>query len=91
MAKPLIKWVGGKRQIFDNYQAGGFTKNDQVRLFEQFKALTKQGVYCMTTNNSCNFIRDLYHDYRIQTVAVKRMVNRNADGRSGEEVLITNY
>lgn len=76
---------------FDTYQAGGFSADDHKRLFELYKRLTEKGVYCMATNNNCEYITDLYKDYRILTIPVKRMVNRDANHRTGEEVMILNY
>jgi len=76
---------------FDTYQAGGFSADDHRRLFELFRNLTGRGVYCMATNNSCDYIRELYAGYRILTLPVKRMVNRDANKRTGEEVMIMNY
>jgi len=76
---------------FDAYQAGGFSEADHRRLASLFADLTGRGVSCLLANSNTALIRELYQDYEIRTVPVKRMVNRNASGRTGEEVIITNY
>lgn len=76
---------------FDTYQAGGFSEADHIRLFELFKTLSDNGVYCMMTNNDCDFIKNTYKDFNIKIVDVKRMINRNGKNRVGREVIVTNY
>ena len=76
---------------FDTYQAGGFSEADHKRLFALFDRLAGQGVYCMLTNNSCDFIKNLYSGYNIKEVDVKRMINCNANARTGKEVIVTSY
>ena len=53
--------------------------------------LTKRGAYCMLTNHNTELINELYKDYKIEVVQVKRFINSNANNRVGEEVIITNY
>ena len=45
----------------------------------------------MLTNHNTKLINDLYKDFRIDVVNVKRLINRDANKRTGEEVIITNY
>ncbi len=76
---------------FDTYQAGGFSEADHRRLHDLFDRLSQKGVYCMLTNNDCDFIKDMYAAYSIKVVDVKRMINCNGNNRTGKEVIITNY
>lgn len=76
---------------FDGYQAGGFSEEDQLRLHNLFQRLTASGVYCLMSNSNTDYIKDLYAGYYIEVVPVKRNINRNGNGRQGEEVIITNY
>lgn len=76
---------------FDTYQAGGFSEADHVRLFELFKTLSGKGVYCMLTNNNCDFIKSLYRDFTIEVVDVKRAINCVGENRVGKELIVTNY
>ena len=45
----------------------------------------------MLTNHNTNLINDLYKDFHIDVVNVKRLINRDANKRTGEEVIVTNY
>ena len=56
-----------------------------------YKELSDKGVYCMLTNHNTNLINDLYKDFHIDVVNVKRLINRDANKRTGEEVIVTNY
>ena len=76
---------------FESYTKEGFSKQDHERLANLFKELDKKGVYCMLTNHNTELINELYKDYNIEVVAVKRMINSKASNRKGEEVIITNY
>ncbi|MCD7892679.1 MAG: Dam family site-specific DNA-(adenine-N6)-methyltransferase [Erysipelotrichaceae bacterium] len=76
---------------FESYTKEGFSLEDHQRLADLFKTLTARGVYCMLTNHNTELIRDLYKDYYIEVVQVKRFINSDASNRKGEEVIITNY
>ncbi|MDW2892236.1 hypothetical protein [Mesomycoplasma ovipneumoniae] len=45
----------------------------------------------MLTNHDTELIRDLYSDYKIEVVDVRRNINSNGSNRMGKEVIITNY
>ena len=64
---------------------------EHIRLANLFKELSNKGVYCMLTNHNTDLINDLYKDFNIEVVPVKRMINSDAKNRVGEEVIITNY
>jgi DNA adenine methylase len=76
---------------FTDYTKEGFSYEDHVRLSDLFKELTNRGCYCMLTNHDTDLIRELYKDYKIETVDVRRSINRKGDRRTGKEVIITNY
>lgn len=76
---------------FDTYQAGGFSEDDHKRLASLFKRLTEKGVKCMLTNSNEDFIKELYKDYNIEVVNVKRLINSDATKRNGQEIIVTNY
>ncbi len=77
-------------ETFDSYRAGGFNTEDHKRLFKLFESLTKQNICCLLTNSNTDFIKDMYKSYRIDTIDVKRLVNRDGSNRTGSEVIITN-
>lgn len=76
---------------FDSYQQNGFTEDDHRRLFSLYETLSKRGVYCMLTNSSSAFIKELYEGYHIEKIGVKRSISANGTNRVGEEVIIRNY
>ena len=80
-----------KDDSFESYTKEGFALEEHIRLANLFKKLTDRGVYCMLTNHNTDLINELYADYKIETIKVKRMINSDAKNRVGEEVIITNY
>lgn len=76
---------------FVDYTKEGFDYEDHVTLAAMFKLLTDRGCYCMLSNHDTPLIRELYKDYRIEVVDVRRSINRDGNNRTGKEVIITNY
>ena len=80
------------KETFTSYSKDNFGKEEQIRLCELYKKLSKKGVYCILSNHNTSFIQDLYKDFNIHVVNAKRMINSDPKGRGGvEEVIITNY
>lgn len=81
-----------KTSSFTDYTQGGFEEKDQYRLFDDCKKLNSKGVLFLQSNSDCEFIRELYKDFYIKTVTVKRSINSVGSKRNGAtEVLIANY
>lgn len=80
-----------KPDSFESYTKEGFALEEHIRLANLFKELSNKGVYCMLTNHNTELINDLYKDFNIEIIPVKRMINSDAKNRVGEEVIITNY
>lgn len=77
---------------FTGYVAGGFGRNEQIRLKDLCDYLNSIGVKFLLSNSSTKFINDLYKDYKIEIIKAKRVVNSDADGRGEvDEVLVRNY
>ena len=76
---------------FEDYTTEGFAEEEHRRLAKLFAELSNKGCYCMLTNHDVPLIRELYKDYNIEVVEVKRLINRNANSRTGTEVIIRNY
>lgn len=80
------------KNSFTSYAKGDFGKDEQIRLANLYKKLSKKGVYIMLSNHNTPFINELYKDFNIHVVNAKRMINSKGDGRGDvEEVIITNY
>lgn len=43
------------------------------------------------TNHNTDLINDLYSDFQIDNVQVKRFINSDASNRKGTEVIIKNF
>lgn len=80
-----------KPDSFESYTKEGFSLEEHIRLAKLFKKLSEKGVYCMLTNHNTALINDLYKDYNIEVIPVKRMINSDSKNRVGEEVIVTNY
>lgn len=78
---------------FESYTKEGFDIESHRRLAKLYDELTDRGCYCMLTNHNTDLINELYGNkgYKMDVVNVKRMINSDAKGRVGEEVIICNY
>ena len=76
---------------FEAYTKEGFGEEGQRRLSKIAHELSKKGVYVMLTNHDTKLINELYADFTIDVIEVKRMINRNANNRKGIETIIYSY
>ncbi|MFR1214936.1 MAG: DNA adenine methylase [Acutalibacteraceae bacterium] len=76
---------------FTDYTKDGFLPEDHKRLAALFHRLDSVGALVMLSNNDVPLVHELYSGFKIQSLDVKRMINRNASKRTAKEVLITNY
>ena len=75
---------------FESYAKEGFTEDQHRALAAEFRRLDEIGAKLMLTNHDTDLIRELYDGFDIIEVDVRRSINRNGDGRTGVEVIITN-
>jgi len=85
-ADPPYDSEDGKGHV--NYTARGFSRDDQAQLAE---LLSKGSKRTMVSNANTPFIRELYKDWRIVDIEVRRSVAANGDRPKAREVLIMNY
>lgn len=76
---------------FDAYTKEGFTEEEHRRLARVFGELSKRGCYCMLTNHNTELIRELYQEFLMEEVDVRRAINSDPKKRVGKEVIIRNY
>lgn len=76
---------------FDSYTKEGFTEEEHRRLAALFRRLTERGVACMLTNHDTGLIRELYQEFLIEEIEVRRAINSDPEKRKGKEVIIRNY
>lgn len=65
-----------------------FLDSEQTRLCEFFKDLNLRGVKLLQSNSNTNFIKNLYHNFSIQSVQAKRVINCKGDKRGEVSELI---
>ena len=77
---------------FTSYARDGFSREDQTRLRDVYRALDRRGCKLMLSNSDVHFIRNLYRSFNIDTVAAPRAINCDAKKRGKvSEVVVRNY
>lgn len=77
---------------FTSYARDGFSQEDQTRLRDVYKALDRRGCKLMLSNSDVPFIRNLYGEFNVDTVAAPRAINCDATKRGKvSEVVVRNY
>lgn len=82
-----------KSSDFTSYTQARFTTEDQERLAEYARKLTRCGCLVMLSNSDTPQARALYEkDFHIQTVEAERAINSKVEGRAPiKEIVIRNY
>lgn len=73
-----------------SYQKEGFTWEDTKKLKTECDRLNQLGCHIIVFNESTPEIKELFKDYEIREVSVKRTVSCKSSGRQANEVIITN-
>lgn len=73
------------------YTRERFSDDEQKRLAALFRDLDSKGVKLMLTDHDTPLTRELYGRYPIRKVNVRRSVNSDPKGRTGREIIVTNY
>ena len=76
---------------FTQYHKDDFTVKDHIRLKEFADKLSKKRVKWMISNSDTTFIRELYAEYKIYKVDVKRNFNPKRKNKHTTELIIKNY
>ena len=77
---------------FNQYLAGGFTKDDQRKVYKNFCELSDRGCYVMMSNSTADLIKDLYSKFTINKISVGRTISSATTKRGKiEELVVTNY
>lgn len=79
-----------KKNTFHKYTKENFGVKEQKRLAKVAHDLKKRGCYVIVTNHNTKLINELYKDFKIDVVKVKRMINSDAKKRNGVETIIHN-
>ncbi len=73
---------------FKRYTKEQFYEEDHVELADEIKRLHDLGCYVLLTNSNHPLVYDLYRGFDIEIVKTRRNINKNADKRVGEDVVI---
>jgi DNA adenine methylase len=77
---------------FTSYSRTAFTEADQIHLRDIFVNLSAQGVKVALSNSDSPFVRDLYQDFQIYTIAAARSINVQPTKRGKiAEVFVVSY
>jgi DNA adenine methylase len=77
---------------FTGYTATSFGNEDQTRLSEVVRTLSRRGCLIMLSNSNSDLVRELYDGFRIETVYTSRAINCRPDKRGRiAELLVMNY
>ncbi len=77
---------------FTSYTRGAFSREDQVRLAEIYRELSRRGCQVMLSNSDTPFIRRLYREFDLRKVSARRSINSRADRRGRvAELVVLNY
>lgn len=79
------------RDSFVRYDMSPFGIKEQLELKQICDDLNSRGIRFLQTNSLCSEIIELYSDYCMIEVDVRRCINNKVDGRKGKEVIIYNY
>ncbi|XOA43137.1 MAG: Dam family site-specific DNA-(adenine-N6)-methyltransferase [Candidatus Nealsonbacteria bacterium] len=81
-----------KTSSFTNYTSERFLEDEQKRLANVFRKLDKKKCKVMLSNSDTKFIKNLYKDYRIETVKANRNISCVGNKRGPiNELVILNY
>ena len=88
---PYIKDEDIKTDGFVGYTKEGWSVHDLEIMKSECDYWSRLGAKIIVSNNDTSFVRELFSDWEIHEVAVRRSINRNGDNRKGKEVIITNF
>lgn len=80
-----------KYSDFKRYTKEQFGEEDQRRLAEDVYILTQKGCKVMLTNSNHPLVHELYDRFKIEVFQTRRMINKDGNNRTGEDVIVTTY
>ena len=90
--KKLARVYSVNHELLAQYTADGFSEADHVALCDTFKALTAKGVKAVLSNSDVPLVRELYKDYKIETIQANRVINVDPTKRGKiNEVMVLNF
>lgn len=80
-----------KNADFKRYTKEQFGEADQKKLAEDVRELHIRGCKIMLTNSNHPLVHELYEGFKIEVFQTRRMINKDANNRIGEDVIVTTY
>ena len=80
-----------KYSDFKRYTKDQFGEEDQRKLARDVHILHERGCSVMLTNSNHPLVHELYSDFKIEIFETKRMINKDGNKRTGEDVIVTTY
>ncbi len=76
---------------FTDY-SGSFKAEEQIKLMNYFKSLDEKGVFVIESNSACDFIKELYSEFKIVEVQCSRNINSKSEkrGKINEYLILGN-
>lgn len=74
---------------YTSYQKEGWTRDDLIRLKSVADVMVERGANVIITNNSTEFVRDLFKHWYQKEVPVKHSINCKGDNRQAKEIIIS--
>ncbi len=78
-----------KYSDFKRYTKEQFGEEDHRQLAEEVTRLGQMGCHVVLTNSNHPLVHDLYKQHSIKLIASKRQINAKAQGRRGEDLIVT--
>ena len=91
LVPPYIKDEDIKTDGFVGYTKEGWSVQDLEIMKSECDYWAGLGAKIIITNNDTKFVRELFKDWKIHPVDVRRSINRDGANRKGKEIIITNY
>uniref|UniRef100_A0A6C0JFR5 site-specific DNA-methyltransferase (adenine-specific) n=1 Tax=viral metagenome TaxID=1070528 RepID=A0A6C0JFR5_9ZZZZ len=79
-----------KNSSFVNYEKNGFNTNEHLKLLELCKHLDTKKVKFLQSNSFCEFNKNSYSQFNIETIVSKRRINSINPKQIDSELLISN-
>ena len=80
-----------KTDGFVGYTKEGWSAHDLELMKSECDYWSRLGAKIVITNNDTEFVRELFSDWEIHPVDVRRSINRDGNSRKGKELIITNF
>lgn len=75
---------------FKRYTKDQFSEDDHRKLAKEVQRLSDLGCHVLLTNSNHPLVHELYKDFHLDVIPTKRFINSRGNGRTGEDLLVTN-